>query len=1036
MTLNYFQKLLAVTFALILVAGSSVTVFAENDWTEEQLETGQYSIADPNGPGVGAHIDPDNRAQHHIDQVAAFASFEVAAAVTPLEGCSCVVFRMDDVQDFFVSAVQVAIMDEFTLRGESLSIGPIQNFFGADNTVLIPAQTGETSELFEVFNHGWNHTDFTLDNLANQTSDMGLAQAKAVTQFGEAPNVFIPPFNAWNADTISAMGSNGLTILSSQVSLDTPADIFQADGSVPHNVDGSGIYHLPVDAYYIDTNPEPDEQRNPTEILAAIDSSIAERGYAVLLFHPEEFAIGAALNATAFAELQAVIDGVNAKNYPIRTFNQVVSFSGTVSINNVTQVEGNAGTTNFVFDVTRSDTSGSMSVDYSVTDGTATIGDSDYNAIPDGTLNFTDGGLITQTITVPVVGDTDIELDETFNVNLTNCVDCTIVNGQGPVAVGVGVGTIDNDDFPTVVINNVTKTEGNTGTTDFVFNVTRSSTIGAASVDYQTADSTATSPSDYTSHPLTTLNFVNGGVATKMITVSVNGELVVETDETFNVNLSNCTDCTILENQGVGTIDNDDFPTITISDLTQVEGDSGTTNFVFDVTRSSNLNNPSVQFQTADNTATSPSDYTSLPLTTLNFTTLGPLTQTITVPVVGDVIIETNETFNVNLSTCSDCTIADSQGVGTIIDNDTVGPHTQSIGSLGSTNGNFNTPSDISVDSNDRILVVDTNNNRIQVFNSAGVYQSQFGSPGSTNGKFNTPSDIAVDSNDRILVADTNNHRIQVFNSAGVYQSQFGSNGPGNGEFANPSGIAVDSNDRIIIADTGNFRVQVFNSAGVYQSQFGSNGPGNGQFSLPSGIAVDSNDRILVADTNNHRIQVFNSAGVYQSQFGSPGPANGQFSGPSGIAIKSADRILVADTNNDRIQVFDSSGSHLQSFGSEGAGDGMFNNPAGLDADSTDRIIVADTSNHRIQVFQASSVSDDLDSDGIPDTIDTENVITSSTTISSSHIVGNVTIQNGAILTIPNGLSVTITAGNNITVELGGGILVQMGGTLQIQSVV
>ncbi|NCS29194.1 MAG: PEP-CTERM sorting domain-containing protein, partial [Microcystis aeruginosa F13-15] len=108
-----------------------------------------------------------------------------------------------------------------------------------------------------------------------------------------------------------------------------------------------------------------------------------------------------------------------------------------------------------------------------------------------------------------------------------------------------------------------------------------------------------------------------------------------------------------------------------------------------------------------------------------------------------------------------------------------------------------------------------------------------------------------------IYVADTTNNRVQVFNSSGVFQSTFGSLGSGNGQFNSPYGIAVDGGGNIYVADTGNSRVQVFNSGGVFQSTFGTNGTGNGEFDFPLGIAFDSGGNIYVADTNNNRVQVF-----------------------------------------------------------------------------------------------------------------------------------------------------------------------------------
>lgn len=112
--------------------------------------------------------------------------------------------------------------------------------------------------------------------------------------------------------------------------------------------------------------------------------------------------------------------------------------------------------------------------------------------------------------------------------------------------------------YPTISINDVSLTEGNSGTKNFIFTVTRAGyTTGASSVNYATGgDGTATVGSDYT---LTsgTLNFASSET-TKTITIVVNGDIVVEPDEIFNVNLSSCVGCNIVDSQGVGTILNDD----------------------------------------------------------------------------------------------------------------------------------------------------------------------------------------------------------------------------------------------------------------------------------------------------------------------------------------------------------------------------------------------------------------------------------------------------------------------------------------------
>ena len=76
-----------------------------------------------------------------------------------------------------------------------------------------------------------------------------------------------------------------------------------------------------------------------------------------------------------------------------------------------------------------------------------------------------------------------------------------------------------------------------------------------------------------------------------------------------------------------------------------------------------------------------------------------------------------------------------------------------------------------------------------------------------------SPVAIATDSSDRILVVDTDNERIQVFDKNGNFLFKFGSFGSDDGQFNSPQGIAVDSSDRILVADTGNDRIQVFQTA-------------------------------------------------------------------------------------------------------------------------------------------------------------------------------------------------------------------------------
>lgn len=245
---------------------------------------------------------------------------------------------------------------------------------------------------------------------------------------------------------------------------------------------------------------------------------------------------------------------------------------------------------------------------------------------------------------------------------------------------------------PTISITDQTVTEGNSGTTDLVFSVNLSvASSQTITVDFATASGTATATADFIPLPTTTLTF-NPGETTKTIRVQVNGDTLDETDETLFVILSGATNAVIADSQGQGTILDDDGPTISITDVTVTEGNSGTTDAVFAVTLSAaSPQTVTVTFTTADGSAASPGDYQSTS-GTLTFAP-GETSKSITVQVKGDTVDETDETFHVSLSSALNAVIADAQGQGTILDDDgpsiTIGDVTVTEGNTGTVNAVF-----------------------------------------------------------------------------------------------------------------------------------------------------------------------------------------------------------------------------------------------------------------------------------------------------------------------------------------------------------
>ena len=160
-------------------------------------------------------------------------------------------------------------------------------------------------------------------------------------------------------------------------------------------------------------------------------------------------------------------------------------------------------------------------------------------------------GQTSQQVTVNVSGDTTPEANETFFVNLSAAKGATLFDGQG-------LGTLLNDEGPVLKINNVSKAEGNSGTTAYTFTVTLSpASTGTVTVKYATANGTATAGSDYTPIPATLLTF-SPGQTSKQVTVKVTGDTTREANETFFVNLSAAKGATLFDGQGKGTLLNDD----------------------------------------------------------------------------------------------------------------------------------------------------------------------------------------------------------------------------------------------------------------------------------------------------------------------------------------------------------------------------------------------------------------------------------------------------------------------------------------------
>ena len=325
--------------------------------------------------------------------------------------------------------------------------------------------------------------------------------------------------------------------------------------------------------------------------------------------------------------------------------------------------EGNSGTVNATFTVSLSFASGrAVTVNYATANVNA-VSPNDY-ASRSGTLTFPAGSTASQTIVVPVSGDTLDEPNETFVVNLTGAVGAGVSDNQG-------LGTINDDDpTPSLRIDDASLTEGNSGTATMNFTVTLSAASGqAVTVNYATANGTATQPGDYTSRS-GTLTFPAGTTTqTDRRADRRRHHRRAERDTARQPHRMRAARPSLTPRPpGPSSTTSRRRPS-SVNNVSVNESTFFSSTATFTVTLSgASSQQVTVNFATANGTATAGSDYTAR-TGTLTFAP-GTTTQTVQVTITGDFSDEPSETFFLNLSGATVVTIADNQGVGTIIDND------------------------------------------------------------------------------------------------------------------------------------------------------------------------------------------------------------------------------------------------------------------------------------------------------------------------------------------------------------------------------
>ena len=399
----------------------------------------------------------------------------------------------------------------------------------------------------------------------------------------------------------------------------------------------------------------------------------------------------------------------------------------TILVSNLSALERNSGTTTTTLGLSRyGNEDYAIDLIYEVVAGEATGNDfapssgTWVNTNPTatagqvvGTGTFTlAAGPASQSFVLPILqGDTTIEPNEGYTIRLRQATPSVNVLFRTNVMDATGSdtwsrsGTITSDDVDwSISTANTTFVESNTGTNTLTYTISRSNGYnGPAAVNWKIDPATvqdSINAADFTTAMTGTLNFAQGEMS-KSFTVTFKGDYLAEKDESFTASIVSADwgspSPTGGKSSAITVVNNDS--NVRIDSVQMVEADSGTRNMVFTLTRfGTQVGDTNVTVSLQDVT-TDIADFTAAGRLPQVFTFKGvanagsysEVTQTFTVPIVGDVAVEPNETFKVQLSGFNLDIVRGSDGNGNVVDNPTA------IGTIGNNDSSYTITADASV---------------------------------------------------------------------------------------------------------------------------------------------------------------------------------------------------------------------------------------------------------------------------------------------------------------------------------------------------
>ena len=255
------------------------------------------------------------------------------------------------------------------------------------------------------------------------------------------------------------------------------------------------------------------------------------------------------------------------------------------------------------------------------------------------------------------------------------------------------------------------------------------------------------------------------------------------------------------------------------------------------------------------------------------------------------------------------------------------------------THGNLDWPNDAAFMPNGNIIVADTENYQLKIFDSKGRMKQTLG-VGETK-----PAGVAVTKVRTIAVTDILERCVKIFSEHGQKLFEFG-----HYFFHSPAGIAVNSLGEYIVSDIGQNCVTIHDSQGNVLARLGSQGSGDMAFDGPWYVATNDHNDIIVSDVGHHCVKIFNNQLHMICKIENPDSSMC----PNGIDVDLQGNLLVCDSGSNVVSMYTPEGSLIDHILTEDDG---IDNPHGIAIGQSGSMVITQCSEvsvipHEVRLYQ------------------------------------------------------------------------------------